>query len=112
MTALQELPPAEIQYSTRSELKGGEHIVHVSLKNTGKSLAFMTHLRVIHDRDNDDVAPILWDDNYISLLPGESTTVTGSFKTRDLHGGPPIVKVEGWNVVTKLVPQAKPSVSR
>jgi exo-1,4-beta-D-glucosaminidase len=104
MTALQQLPPAEVQYSTRNEVKGGEHIVHINLRNSGKSLAFMTHLRVTHGRDSDDVAPILWDDNYISLLPGESATVTGSFHTRDLHGGIPVVKVEGWNVTAKLMP--------
>jgi len=104
MTALQQLPPAEVQYSTHIEVKGGEQIVHVALRNSGKSLAFMTHLRVTYGRNSDDVAPILWDDNYISLMPGESTTVTGSFRTRDLHGGVPVVKVEGWNVMAKSVP--------
>lgn len=112
MTALQEISPTEVQYSARSEIKGSEHIIHVSLKNTGKSLAFMTHLRVTHGKDNDDVAPILWDDNYISLLPGESTTVTGTLKTHDLHGGLPVVKVEGWNVIAKAAPQAKSPASR
>ena len=101
MSALQELPPAEIQYSTHSEVKDGEHVVRVTLRNSSKVLAFMTHLRVTHGRESEDVAPILWDDNYISLLPGESTTVTGSFHSRDLHGGVPVLKVEGWNVTAK-----------
>jgi len=70
----------------------------------------MTHVRITHGKESDDVAPIIWDDNYISLLPGESTTVTGTFRTRDLHGGAPVLKVEGWNVIAKLAP-AKPITS-
>jgi hypothetical protein len=42
--------------------------------------------------------PILWDDNYFSLLPGESREIDGVFAAEDLAGAAPVVEVGGWNI--------------
>jgi exo-1,4-beta-D-glucosaminidase len=41
---------------------------------------------------------VLWEDNYVSLLPGETRVVTANYRVRDLGGAPPMVVVTGWNV--------------
>ncbi|MGE5409751.1 MAG: hypothetical protein ACM3MI_02235, partial [Clostridiales bacterium] len=46
----------------------------------------------------ENVLPIFWDDNYISLLPGEKRTVNGYYFTKDLEGSHPQIVVTGWNV--------------
>jgi exo-1,4-beta-D-glucosaminidase len=48
------------------------------------------------------VLPVLWQDNYFSLLPGESRQVSATYHTTDLRTAP-IVEVEGWNVKDKQV---------
>jgi hypothetical protein len=53
---------------------------------------------------DDEVLPILWQDNYFSLLPDETRQITASYKSEDLgRSSPAVVEVEGWNVKTKVI---------
>jgi len=49
-------------------------------------------------RDGEEILPVLWDDNYFSLLPGESREVTATFATQDAGRAKPTLEVGGWNV--------------
>lgn len=98
MTALASLPPANIDWNSQTEHRGDEEIVRVTVRNPGRNLAFMVRANLKHSHNGDAIAPVLWDDNYISLLPGESRTLTATIRTRDLAGVTPVVNVEGWNV--------------
>jgi len=44
------------------------------------------------------VLPIYFDDNYVTLLPGEERSYTAKYFLRDSDGKRPIVTVNGWNV--------------
>ncbi|HWC20422.1 MAG TPA: beta galactosidase jelly roll domain-containing protein, partial [Terriglobales bacterium] len=100
MTALANLPTTTIEWNSQSEHRGEEEVVHLLVRNVGKNLAFLLRADLKRGRSDDDAASVLWDDNYISLLPGESRTLTASVRTRDLGGAAPVVKVSGWNVKT------------
>ena len=39
-----------------------------------------------------------WDDNYISLLPGEKKTISAQFAKVDLNGENPVFRYQGINV--------------
>jgi exo-1,4-beta-D-glucosaminidase len=97
-TDLHKLPPAKITVSSRTEQKGAEQVEHVVLRNPSSNLAFFVHLTVLKGKDGEDVKPILWEDNYLSLMPGEKREVTATFKTSLLGGAKPHIKVDGWNV--------------
>jgi exo-1,4-beta-D-glucosaminidase len=104
-TALNGLPPVELKYSTESEVKGGDGITRVTVENPSRSLAFAVHLMVkAVKRDEEDareeaeILPVLWEDNYFPLLPGEKRTVAAAYKAADAGKRPPAVQVEGWNV--------------
>ncbi|MFL5497194.1 MAG: glycoside hydrolase family 2 protein, partial [Gemmatimonadaceae bacterium] len=60
-------------------------------------VAFFLRLQVT-GRGGEEALPVLWEDNYVSLLPGETRTVTATYRVRDLGGGAPRVVVSGWNV--------------
>jgi exo-1,4-beta-D-glucosaminidase len=47
----------------------------------------------------DDVLPVLWSDNYFTLLPGEEREISVTYATADLGGAKPVIGAEGWNVV-------------
>jgi exo-1,4-beta-D-glucosaminidase len=40
---------------------------------------------------------VLWDDNYISLLPGEKREVSATYRAITLGATQPSVEVSGWN---------------
>src|ERR1035438_9719073 len=92
-TALNSLPQAEMQWAAQS--KPGESTV--TLTNTGKAIAFGVHLSVKKGANGDEVLPVLWEDNYFSLLPGETREVTATYNARDLGQAKPVLEVEGWN---------------
>ena len=97
MTALATLAVTNIEWNSQIERRGEDEIVRVTLRNVGKNLAFLLRADLKHAHNSDDVAPVLWDDNYISLLPGESRTLSATVRVRDLGGLAPIIAVEGWN---------------
>jgi len=69
-------------------------------------LAFFIHLQIKQEPSGRNVLPVIWQDNYFSLLPGESREVTGTFKIKD-SPGTATVAVESWNGPSLLIPLNK-----
>jgi exo-1,4-beta-D-glucosaminidase len=97
--ALRTMPAATLGASatfSRGAARG-EQVARVTLTNPGHTLAFFVRLQVT-GRKGEEALPVLWSDNYVSLLPGERRTVTARYAVSDLGGGAPRVIVSGWNV--------------
>jgi len=99
--ALNMLPPVKLNVIAKSSGGAREHTTHVTVENPGKSLAFMIHLKVKNSNaavnEDGEFLPVIWSDNYFSLLPGEKREVTATY-TLPRHAKP-TVEVSGWNVV-------------
>jgi len=106
-TDLNGLPRVELQASAAMTREGAECVAHVTLKNPGGQLAFFIDLAVAKDEAAPAVAPAFWDDNYLSLLPGEQKEVSARFAAADVEDGTPVVKVSGWNIAPKTVQIAR-----
>ena len=99
-TALSQLPKVKLNVAQHTERKGSsdDAITHVVLENPSKSLAFFVRLKVDKGKGGDEVLPVLWQDNYFSLLPGERREVTATYRARELGTAQAAVEVSGWNV--------------
>jgi exo-1,4-beta-D-glucosaminidase len=97
-TALAQLPKVKLVVTQRTENKGEESSTHVTLENPSKSLAFFVRLKVTKGVEDEEILPVVWEDNYISLLPGEKREVTATYRTNDLGTAKATVEVSGWNV--------------
>lgn len=97
-TALNDLPKVALQVEHHFDMVGHEQTVTVTLKNPGLHVAFFIQLEVVGEQSGRSILPIFWEDNYISLLPGESKTIHGSFSTKDKGGEKPIFRLSGWNL--------------
>jgi exo-1,4-beta-D-glucosaminidase len=54
---------------------------------------------VSREREEDpEILPVLWQDNYFSLLPGETREVTARYRLKKDHHTETSVEVEGWNL--------------
>jgi hypothetical protein len=73
----------------------------VDLKNGGNSVAFFLHLRVVKAGTDEEIAPIFWSDNFVSLMPGDSRTltVTGLPDAKEEVE----IKLDGWNVEARTL---------
>ena len=97
LTALRSMPGATIHTTAKfTRGKSGRDQARVTLTNTSKSIAFFLRLEVV-GRDAAEALPVFWDDNYVTLLPGETRVVSATYRARDLSGEPRVV-VSGWNV--------------
>ena len=98
LTGLNGLPSAKVAISKTLHGSGRDSSLTVVAENKSASVAFMVHPRLTRGKGGDDLTPILWSDNYFSLLPGEKKSVTARFDSAALQGATPELVVEGWNV--------------
>jgi exo-1,4-beta-D-glucosaminidase len=91
LTSLTTLPMVTVTHADTI----GTTSVTTTLTNPSTTLAFLIRLRVTNA--GNEVLPVLWSDNYISLLPGESRTETATFNPGVLPTGS-IVQVDGFNI--------------
>jgi exo-1,4-beta-D-glucosaminidase len=98
-TALARLPKVTLRVASRTEKKGNDAITYVTLENPSNSLAFFVRLKVNQGARGPEILPVLWQDNYLSLLPGEKREVSAMY--REPAEGKPIVEVSGWNVASQ-----------
>jgi exo-1,4-beta-D-glucosaminidase len=47
-----------------------------------------------------EVVPVSYTDNHVTLWPGDSTTITATYDTADLGGQAPYLRLRGWNLPT------------
>jgi exo-1,4-beta-D-glucosaminidase len=97
-TGLVDLPKVVLDVQHKFETMDSEQLVHVTIKNPADKIAFFIELKVIGERSGRSVLPIFWDDNYISLLPGETKTISGRFYSDDTGGEKPVFVFSGWNL--------------
>jgi len=98
LRALQTLPPVKLKSSCRIETRGSEKLAHVKVNNPTSHIAFFVQLALARGRGGAEILPIFWDDNYFSLLPGESRELTARLASADVMGTEPILEVGGWNI--------------
>jgi beta-galactosidase/beta-glucuronidase len=98
LTALGEMPTVTLDAKLARRDVAGKSFFDVSLHNPGAQIALMTHLQLRRGRSNDRVLPVYYSDNYVSLVPNESRTITIECATADLQGETALVLVDGWNV--------------
>ncbi len=100
-TALNNMPQTNLNVDYKSDKKSNETKHTIQIKNTGKTIAFFVHLRVLKEKNADDILPVIFSDNYISLAPGESRTIECSYLNKDAGNATPYILVSGWNLDIK-----------
>jgi hypothetical protein len=49
-------------------------------------------------KEDSEILPVLWEDNYFALLPRESRQVKATYPADAKSNANPMVEIEGWNV--------------
>ncbi|MGH3405738.1 MAG: hypothetical protein ACRDRJ_25080 [Streptosporangiaceae bacterium] len=107
MTALQNLPSEPVQVAAAtSPGPGGKLVTSVTLTNPSSNQAVAFFLRADVRRGtaagaalpgDNEVLPVSWSDNDVTLWPGQSQTLTATYAASGLSGAAPVVSVYGWN---------------
>ncbi|MEO8726507.1 MAG: sugar-binding domain-containing protein [Acidobacteriaceae bacterium] len=94
MTDLRKLPAATVRVTFSRQQGSG--IVVATLQNTSEALAFQVHAQVL-DAEKHEAPMVMWDDNYLELMPGERRVIRTTATEAALKGRLTI-KVSGWNI--------------
>lgn len=73
----------------------GEHVTTVVLKNTAKTVAFFTRLQWLGP-DGGSIRPSFYSDNFFSMMPGESRTISINNLPEDVPAGKYTLVVGGF----------------
>jgi exo-1,4-beta-D-glucosaminidase len=106
LTGLNGLAPnPNVTAGVSRTVVGGQETVQITLNNTSATnIAFFVRPEVTAGNDGSEVLPVDYTDNYVSLWPGESTTITAIYQTSDLGGQAPYLRVRGYNLPTAATP--------
>jgi exo-1,4-beta-D-glucosaminidase len=98
-SALSSLPQTELKISSSWNSQNAAETVDIT--NTGQSIALFINFRLTHGTDQTDLLPVLWNENDITLVPGEHRVLKAtlpssqadmtSTEVPEIHG-------MGWNV--------------
>ena len=111
LTGLQSLVPAQIRTTARTERQGDDLVTTVTVRNVSNqpTVGFLLRADVRRGSESgqplagdNQVLPILWSQNDLTLWPGESQTITARYDRSELRGAHPVVTLSGWNVATQV----------
>ena len=105
-TDLEKMPTVPLEAQVSSKDVDGKRLLTVVLHNPTAHIALMAHLQLrgLHSRVR--ILPAYASDNYVSLVPNESRTLTIEADLSAFNGEDPLVTVDGWNV--SVVPASSP----
>ncbi|HZD93124.1 MAG TPA: glycoside hydrolase family 2 protein, partial [Candidatus Sulfotelmatobacter sp.] len=108
LTQLSQLPEVKLSMAAKKLAAGNRQTIQVTLNNPTQHLALQVSIRAFNRKDGHDILPVLWDDNYFALMPGESRTVIATFDAGQFQNVEPAVEVSGWNIVEQTLSLASP----
>jgi exo-1,4-beta-D-glucosaminidase len=98
LRALDSIPPTTVRRSLSIERTDVKETARVTLTNTGAVPAFFLRLQILAGKGGDEVLPVIWSDNYVSLLPGEKRTFIATYSPTALGGKNAALVVTGSNL--------------
>jgi exo-1,4-beta-D-glucosaminidase len=108
--ALNTLSRVDLEATAQYKKDGQESSTTVTVHNPTSTLALAVHLKINKSlrgsvsregEEDNEILPVLWQDNYFALLPGETRQVTATYRVNDKSKETPSVEIEGWNINRK-----------
>jgi hypothetical protein len=91
--AVRELPAPKVQAETAVERKNDLWTLTTHLRNNTALPALMVRLKAVREKTGDRILPVIYSDNYIALMPGESRTIVTEVNETDTRGEKPAIVV-------------------
>lgn len=96
--AIRQLPKAHIKTTTNTTRQGALWKLTTQVQNLSAYPSLMTRLKVVREKGGDRILPVIYSDNYFTLMPGEQRTIQTELNHADTRGEKPRMMVGGFNV--------------
>ncbi len=99
-TGLNKMPEVKAEITATEHSKGK---VALTVKvPEGGPIAFFNRFSIVDEESKKRILPVFYEDNYISVLPGQSRTVFMEYNAAS--GDRMMVEIEGWNLKQQFIP--------
>jgi exo-1,4-beta-D-glucosaminidase len=88
-TALNKMEKIKPSHDVTISEIGDFKVFEVNLTNKSDKIAFFIENRIIDKQTGETILPVLWSDNYVSVLPGKSKKLTAKIRKSYLVGKNP-----------------------
>jgi exo-1,4-beta-D-glucosaminidase len=107
MTALNTMTRPKLNVTAERDGDGPDPDgVDIALRNPGTGIAFFERAELLADKDGEEILPIEYDDNYVTVFPGETVHIHGRVPGQGGQPGPrpSWVRVTGYGGTPVVVP--------
>lgn len=94
---MSSLPETALEIKHSMEVTGSEYSVQLELKNNSQVISLMTRL-VLRDNNGEVIYPVFWNDNYVSIVPGETRTIVFAVDNSLIGNSDVSLFVSAWNM--------------
>ncbi len=98
LSDLRTMPKTEIEAEYEFTNIADEQILTANLKNKSENIAFFIELNVYNKVTDESILPVFWENNYVSILPGETITIRARYAQKELNGGQAAFRFNGLNL--------------
>lgn len=100
MTALNSMAPVRLDVSASRSADPGDNRVTIRLHNPSPRIAFFERAELTPTPEGDEILPVEYSDNYVTVFPGETVELSGQAWTGVT---PNWVRVTGYNTPAQLI---------
>ena len=104
LTALNHMETADVAMSSSMQQADGWVTVTTTLTNRSRTPAFFIRAEVTGAATGDEILPILWDDNYVTVFAGETRKLQARYAVTNAPASGPFVRIQGHNVPVQVLP--------
>ncbi|MEQ9307294.1 MAG: hypothetical protein RJQ14_25495, partial [Marinoscillum sp.] len=97
---LNDLPDSEVKLKVNPKNEENIRIISLELKNTSNHWSLLNKIKLKDKATGESILPVFFDDDYVSLMPGEKRVITMRVDNSQLKGKTPVLYLEGWNTIT------------
>ncbi|MBZ4191349.1 discoidin domain-containing protein [Niabella beijingensis] len=96
-TALNRLPKTKLKISSALSRNEGKAVISASISNSKRSVAFSVQVQAYRKSDGERILPAVMNENYFTLLKGESKNIRITFDEKLLPDGEYFLKAVPYN---------------
>ncbi|MBV9340527.1 MAG: glycoside hydrolase, partial [Acidobacteria bacterium] len=104
MSSLENMPRTQLSMSATYQTLDGQNKAAIRLANPSNRIAFFVRLEITRGVDGQEVLPIRYDDNYVTIFPRENHSFDAVFDSSAVQGSPPALRIEGVNLSPQVAP--------
>lgn len=94
---LNTMPKTNISFDMTEEVLEKETIYSITLQNKSSNIAFFLEMFLKDQASNNTILPVLWEDNYLSLLPNEKRTIKARVMNEYLQNQKAVLSMDAFN---------------